>query len=97
MCLWNSQSHEYINSQDTTNGTNGCDRKIAVGPYLFVDIAEHKIALYVHRLGYTKYTEDIFFVDLSWQFSNVLKQIIKHCHTSGTLSAAMFSTFEHPC
>ena len=59
---------------------NGCDRNIAV----VVDIAEHKIALYVHRLSHTKYIEDICFVDFFWQFRNVLKQILKHRYKSRT-------------
>ena len=37
-----------------TNAKNGCDRKIAV----VVDIAGHKSALYVHKIG--SYMEDIF-------------------------------------
>ena len=28
MCSWNCQSHESIDTQDTTNAKNGCDRKI---------------------------------------------------------------------
>ena len=76
MCSWNSQSHEYIDSQDTINAKNGCDRKIAVD----VDIAGQKIALvcspyYIYIL-YGRY----FFVGLSWQFRNVPKQILKHRH-----------------
>ena len=59
-----------------TNAKHGCDRKIAVVVYIF----GHKIAPSVHRLSHTKHIEDIFLVSFSWQFRNVLKQILKHRH-----------------
>ena len=70
-----------------TNAKHGCF--FVKSQYLVVDKAGHKIALSVHCLSHTTYIEYIFLVDFSWQFRNVLKQILKHKSRTKLLNGSL--------